>query len=262
MANLSYPTRRFEAMPPPSNGSQILWRWGNTSNNRGVPMPTMAYYFSMPEDARCVFSLNDQITKPRLFDRLGCPDREPVAWDSNRIEREAQSLRNKYPEEALKVFRPSAWEDLYLYFDPHDLWLQGAWNLWCVIDLLGEQNAEPGFFAQARLKNRPRCDKRHERFAIVDDWVWRWLTTEQNREKISIWNHQIDILFQLWPEDWMSIGMDSLRADELERLRDQLLFWHRQYYCASKVKLPRRAQPCSDQKVTINDAYQWMGMCS
>ncbi|KAK4232254.1 hypothetical protein QBC38DRAFT_90796 [Podospora fimiseda] len=289
MAAATFPAKRFELMPPSERGGVIMWEWAFAENNtRSVPQPKMAFYLGMPRKARCVFSLNDQVKTPRFFGPLGPPKRPAIAWDNTKIEEEACSLRNRYPDEANKVRRPNAWEDLYTYYDPYDLWFKGAWNLWCVIDFLGEQNQArynlrkaaavvvsttapvPGYSlvnpgekaeavttAQDQLKDYQRdLQEQAERFQIVDHWVFAWLTHEWNRLKISKWDHSASILYLLWPEDYMSIGTDLL-ADECLRLEQTLEFWHREYYCASGIEPPNNGPPDPRYPVTPGMIRQW-----
>ncbi|KAK3990306.1 hypothetical protein QBC44DRAFT_394588, partial [Cladorrhinum sp. PSN332] len=210
-------------------------------NNRSVPQPRMSFYFGMPHNAPCVFSLDEQVKAPRVISPMGAPKRPVVAWDNTQIEREAYLLRTRLPEEAKKVVRPSAWEDLYSYFDAYDLWLSGAWNLWCVIDLLGEQNEahrnlRKAAAAVATTATAPaHAGAASNSESIIDNWVYNWLTREENRLKISKWDHSTSILFIPWPEDYMSIGGDLL-ADEAHRLQEALEYWHKEYYCASETE--------------------------
>ncbi|KAK3935885.1 hypothetical protein QBC46DRAFT_412581 [Diplogelasinospora grovesii] len=75
----------------------------------------------MPDDARCVFSLNAEITAKRHL-RLRLPEQQAEVWDEGRIQEKVNNIRDHYPFESRRVAAIDTWEDLFEYFDAHDLW--------------------------------------------------------------------------------------------------------------------------------------------
>ncbi|KAK4192492.1 hypothetical protein QBC35DRAFT_459212 [Podospora australis] len=217
----------------------------HTVNGQSIPEPHPEFYLGMPNGVQCKFSLNPQLTAPRyLYGNF--PQRQPlIAWDDQRVKAKADLIQAEYPDEANKVTRPKDWIDLYQYFDAMDLWFQGAWNLWSVIDLLGVRNMDRVAFSKAHLETLSHMDPKvlssvvpwsDQQTATVDDWVYKWLTHEQNRQKVAAWNRKGDILHLLWYEDWLAIGDCSPQATV--HLRKALEYWHGQCFPTSYRQLP------------------------
>ncbi|KAK3939435.1 hypothetical protein QBC46DRAFT_234211, partial [Diplogelasinospora grovesii] len=106
-----------------------------------IGKPALSLYINMPDDARCVFSLNAEITAKRHL-RLRLPERQAEVWDEGRIQEKVNNIRDHYPFESRRVAAIDTWEDLFEYFDAHDLWHQGAWNLRRVIERIYQENEQ------------------------------------------------------------------------------------------------------------------------
>lgn len=192
----------------PDNWAQrgkIGWIWDVTSNNMTVMMPTMRMYLAMPPDAQCIFSLSDEVKEPRSFPNAILPDREAVAWTAEELQAEADLLRAKFPDEVQRLVRPTEWEHLYRYFDAHDLWFKGAWNLWNLLEHLCMEND-----------------------FIVGDWAYKWCTHEEHRHRLRTWDRRVDILNLMTRADWASIG--NCGGGALDVLRCELQRWHSYYF--------------------------------
>ncbi|KAK3330564.1 hypothetical protein B0H66DRAFT_612306 [Apodospora peruviana] len=192
----------------------------------GTTQPTMAFYTQMPKEAECIFSLNDKIKTKRFLKHI-LPKREvePQAWNTELVKTKAAEIRSKCPDAAKSVARPEKWEDLYCHFDASDLWHEGAWNLWRVIEQLFEEN-----LAQA-VKDYD-SDKVDE----ISDWVYGWLTWEENRQKLLSWDIKSDILDIFSPKDRDEVKDCDPAA--LEHVRGALTYWHGEY-----VPSPQHVQP-------------------
>ncbi|KAK4200614.1 hypothetical protein QBC40DRAFT_225240 [Triangularia verruculosa] len=201
-----------------------------SSNGTALPTPLMSYYFNLPRDSACVISVNKTRKAPRFYDEpLTIPAREIECWDQSRIEEEARTIRTQYPAVAESIVVPGSWEDLYRYFDAHDLWLQGAWNLWAVIDELGYQNQKMKCYSQKieEIRNMgPRFPLQPYEQAMINDFVEGWVSFMENRLTLIEWDGSRDILQLLSPVDWKDGGIEGLNQTQADFLRDELTYWH------------------------------------
>lgn len=136
-----------------------------------------------------------------------------MRWTTQRIVSEVSQIDLRYPDEVRTMERPTEWADMYNFFDAHDLWMHGAWNLWIVVQSLFEKAEE-------------------ERRQIVSDWVWAWLATSANRNKLSRWQPGLDVLDVLGTGDWLEGGVLECSAHVQGLLRRELTKWH-QDVCSS-----------------------------
>lgn len=194
--------------------SGVSTHLGVTTNKKQVMMPGMSLYTTMPADSKCIFSLNEQVREKRSLQHV-LPKRDAVAWDQARIQAKADAIRKEYPSESKSIVRPVMWEQLYEFFDAHDLYFEGAWNLWAVIKQICNENSPDGGFDQGQ------CD-------IVADWAYKWLTHNANLDQLGTWDKNSDILDILSRQDWGSIGDCGPKA--LDVLRGEFLHWHCYYF--------------------------------
>ncbi|KAM7222792.1 hypothetical protein V8F06_001690 [Rhypophila decipiens] len=183
---------------------------GFSSWNRdlGCLQPVMGFYTKMPDDANCIFSRQKRAMKHIL------PRRTVGLWGQEKIQAQADTIRASYPNEAKSVVYPKKWEDLWEYFDAHDLYFAGSWNLRRVIELLAEENT---------IDNYDR-----DMFDAVTDWAYTWLALAQNRQKLSQWDTQIDILSIFNAEDWEKVS--TTEPVVMSILRRSLKYWY-DYFC-------------------------------
>ncbi|KAK4219069.1 hypothetical protein QBC37DRAFT_167576 [Rhypophila decipiens] len=190
---------------PIGGGGLAFSSW---NRNLRCLQPVMGFYTKMPDDAKCIFSRQKRAMKHIL------PRRTVGLWGQEKIQAQADTIRASYPNEAKSVVDPKKWEDLWEYFDAHDLYFAGSWNLRRVIELLFEENA---------IDNYDR-----DMFDAITDWAYTWLALAQNRQKLSQWDTQIDILSIFNAEDW-----EKVRTTEpvvMSILRRSLKYWY-DYFC-------------------------------
>ncbi|GAB1311669.1 hypothetical protein MFIFM68171_01879 [Madurella fahalii] len=208
---MDYPTS-YPSLPPRAG-----CRWGFDTYGRPIPMPNIGFYTSVPADAECILSLNAEVPAKRsLGHRLQIQDRPAELWLDWDVEKAARDFRAEYPREVANIVRPTLWEDLYRYFDAHDLWFKGAWNLWHVIQCLCDENE--GI--------RKQIDP-HD-LNEIDGWAWRWCTHRENRDRLSTWDQQSDILDLLTQENRNELC--GCGSETLDILRRALCYW---YHCSS-----------------------------
>lgn len=197
--------------------SATSWVWGLTVQKVKVPQPRMGFYWNMPDNAACVFSLNDKVREPRRYERGTVPSRPRESWSYDSIRASAAALRKKYPADVRGITRPRTWEDLYQWFDSHDLWRYGAWNLWNVLHLLRDE-------VEMRLGNVPLTPAV---FREIDAWAYEWCTHAQNRLKLGAWDQTGDVLDVLSPADHNDIRDCNDAARSV--LRGAFHYWYDQF---------------------------------
>lgn len=176
----------------------------------------MGMYRNMPADAACVFTISDEVPVPRSFPSGWPPINGPrnVVWDSGRHQIEADAIRRKYPEQAQAIVRPSEFHHLYQYFDVVDLWYKGVNNILHVLNILCDENDAA---AQRAIEMADIVD-------VVDDWVYKWLTHEANRQKLALWDQQSDVLDILTPADRTDVGPCDGEVPDI--IRGAFKYWH------------------------------------
>jgi len=205
-------------MPRPSS---IGWDWGMSANGWRIPQPQMGFYWNLPADAPCAFSKNkDQ----RCLSRGLAPKHRAVAWSDVRVRTMATTLRAEHGDKVKTLVRPERWEDLYRSFDTVDLWSEGSWNLWRVLQLLCDENDAA---AQSHALDCAVCDE-------VENWAYSWCTHKTNRLKLATWDQKSDILSVLSPSD--SKNVSDCPKEALNMLRDALKYWHNQYKIPSPTQ--------------------------
>jgi hypothetical protein len=175
----------------------------------------MGYYWTMPGDAACVLSAAQ---KPRSFEPGRVPTGRNADWDDGKIRAVVATLRNARGPQMEALVRPIVWEDMYQYFDAVDLRSMGAWNLWRVLHFACDENDGP--------VSQPSLD---DDFAQeVEAWAYHWLTSEQNRDRLALWDQRSDILSIFPPSDTHEVVECNLEA--LNILRGTLKHWYHHYH--------------------------------
>jgi hypothetical protein len=218
MAQTRLPDTR---MPLPS---KIAWDWGITANYIRIPQPRMGFYWNMPADATCLFSINEDVPEKRRYKRGIVPSRPSDAWNDHDVRSMAAILRSLHGDKTKTMVRPKVWDDLYHFFDVVDLWTKGAWNLWRALQLICDENEGP--------PSQPRLDD--TAIGEVEEWAYAWCTHEQNRTRLGWWDQRSDILHVLSPAD--SKDLDGCGPEVLAVLRSALLHWHRIYRIPSQQR--------------------------
>jgi hypothetical protein len=218
MAQTHLPDAR---MPLPS---KVAWDWGITANYIRIPQPRMGFYWKMPADAACLFSINEDVPEKRWYKHGIVQPRPSEAWNGNDIRSMATILRKLHTDKTKTMVRPKVWDDLYHYFDVVDLWTKGAWNLWRVLQFICDENEGPP--PQSRLDAAA--------IGEVEEWAYAWCTHEQNRIKLGWWDQRSDILHVLSPAD--SKDLDGCGPEVLAVLRTAVLHWHQIYMIPSQQR--------------------------
>ena len=165
--------------------------------------PKVSLYTYLPRGSRCVFS--QHAGQPALEHILVRHD-IPRDWCPQQIQETAAAIRRRHPDAVESLTVPSYWEDLHQYFHPKDLWHSGASNLYKVVLRL--------------LKENEICM-----------WVESWLTWEQNRYKLSLWDPSEDIRSIFDHHDWYNINFyhHTLPEDYILFFCDVLKYWYGYY---------------------------------
>ncbi|KAK4181438.1 hypothetical protein QBC36DRAFT_374301 [Triangularia setosa] len=228
---MSAPHRgRMASQQFPSKNGKTVSVVAMSSNGTPLPTPLMSYYLNMPRDSPCVISVNNTGNAPRFYsDPLSIPKRDIECWNQARIEEEARTIRAQHPALAENVTAPASWEDLYRYYDAHDLWLQGAWNLWAVIDELGYLNQKMECYHQKmqEIQNMGhRFPLQPYELSMIADFVEGWVSFKENRLMLIDWDGSYDILQLFSPVDWTEGGFDGLNQTQADFLRHEFTYWH------------------------------------
>ena len=178
-------------------------------DNAGYTMvdPEPAFYLNMPRDARAMFStLDGKYAKREVM----TVRRTVWKWLGLKIYQKALHVRQQFPLLMRQVKKPGNWMDLYHYFDAHDIYNFGPYNLWNVISLLHEQNLEiePGV--------------RAAKLSIVDEWIEQRLSGAGNPQLLESWTLGTDIINILHPGDFSYGGVGQLDEVGLAMLRQAL----------------------------------------
>ncbi|KAK0671361.1 hypothetical protein QBC41DRAFT_385878 [Cercophora samala] len=216
-----------------------------SSDGTALPTPLMSYYLKMPRDSACLISVNNTGKAPRFYsDPLSIPKRDIECWNQARVEKELRMIRTQHPALAETVTIPASWEDLYRYYDAHDLWLQGAWNLWTVINELGYQNEKLVCYHQQMQKIQNlghRSPLKPAEMSLISDFAEGWISFTENRLMLIKWDGSHDILQLLSPVDWKEGGVEGLNQTQANFLRDEFTYWHR--YWRERYDNPARFFP-------------------
>lgn len=114
--------------------------------------------------------------------------------DPNDIYDRANFYRDKYPEFVHSIQSlPIAWEDLYTYFDPLDIWMEGAGFCFHVIHRIAAINIE---------KKRQ-----------IESFVYEW--SEANLAKLARVPPNTPVIAAFEPEDYQYFDFINLRPFEV-----------------------------------------------
>ncbi|PNH70424.1 hypothetical protein VD0002_g251 [Verticillium dahliae] len=176
----------------------------------------MMFYTEPPEDLKAIFSTKNGQLKPRRLEHV-LPRRELKLWDAEKIQNTANSVRKKFWANMRSMPEPKAWADLYDYFDAHDIYYEGALNLWNLICQLWQENQN----LLPDLYRTMSCE--------ISIWADEWLEQPGHKEALLAWDAEetIDILNILSNEEMKDLrGVNAvdlvLARATLVHCRDQL----------------------------------------
>ncbi|CAG9991277.1 unnamed protein product [Clonostachys byssicola] len=182
----------------------------------------VGFYINPPTTAEAIFSTrNGKDQFKRMHHVL--PHRHLHLWPRDEIQAVCNSVRKVHWASMKRMQRPESWDDLWKYFDAHDLYYAGAINLWNVLNTLIDEN-------EIIFK-----DLRIETAVIIGHWLDAWLA-EDNQSKLIAWTEgQGPILDILSDRDRASIGDIE---DEVVPLLENALFYRRDLLLGSPQPMP------------------------
>ncbi|KAM0279647.1 hypothetical protein ACHAQH_004448 [Verticillium albo-atrum] len=156
----------------------------------------MTFYTEAPEDLKAMFSTKNGQHQSRRLEHV-LARRELKLWDAEKIQNTANSIRKKFWASMRDMPEPRAWADLYDYFDAHDIYYEGALNLWNLICQLWQENQN----LLTDLYRTMACE--------ISIWADEWLENPEHKEALLAWDAEetIDIL-------------NILSGDEMKDIRD------------------------------------------
>ncbi|CRK39216.1 hypothetical protein BN1723_004501 [Verticillium longisporum] len=183
-----------------------------TAYPSGIPLNyNMAHH-----DLKAIFSTKNGQLQPRRLEHV-LPRRELKLWDAEKIQNTANSVRKKFWANMRTMPEPKAWADLYDYFDAHDIYHEGALNLWNLICQLWQENQN----LLTDLYRTMSCE--------ISIWADEWLEQPGHKEALLAWDAEetIDILNILSSEEMKDLrGVNAvdlvLARATLVHCRDQL----------------------------------------
>jgi hypothetical protein len=137
---------------------------------------------------------------------------------------------------------PTSWDDLWIWFDAHDIYHYGATNLWNVICNLYHENR---IVLQDMQKETSLC---------LGHWADDWVEKPANSQKLGSWvDNQGHILNLLTIEDWDSLGED---LDQSSRILLENALRYRHDIIVGTA--PRRT-PKDLMSVVDRNLHNWLG---
>ncbi|KAK2751697.1 hypothetical protein CKAH01_17804 [Colletotrichum kahawae] len=168
-----------------------------------------SFYTAHNKPVKAIFSTNGGKSQPRFitpsnFERY----RQLPLWSAEEIQKNANSIRKKFWEYMMDMIQPICWEDMYDYFDCHDIYYHGALNIINLLRHLWHENQD--------LKKEA-----HREIALqVGIWCDRWLDRSDNKRKL--------LGFQDWGNIKTLLNADNDVGDLADShagiMRDALLY--------------------------------------
>ncbi|OAF57847.2 hypothetical protein VC83_05628 [Pseudogymnoascus destructans] len=150
-------------------------------------------FTNFPLNAPAFFSTNLRSRAIRLVPKPA-PQYAVRTNDPNDIYERANSYRDKYPDFVHTIQSlPIAWDDLYTYFDPLDIWMEGAGFCFHVIHRLAGTNIE----------------KRRQIESFVNEW------SVVNLAKLARVPPNTPVIAAFEPEDYQYFDFDNLAPTDI-----------------------------------------------
>ncbi|TFB01007.1 hypothetical protein CCMA1212_007181 [Trichoderma ghanense] len=155
----------------------------------------VGFYTTVPPKARAFISTSNGTRPFRKLDHI-LPQRRIHLWSKDEIQTICNSLRKLYWNELKDMQQPHCWDDLWTYFDAHDLYHNGCMNLWNVINTIWDENKIIA------------VDVSREIAAHIGHWADDWLKREENKEKLIRWVESHGPIFRILDDqDHESLGL-------------------------------------------------------
>lgn len=198
------------------------WTYVMLSNGDTVIDPVMGFYRNPPVGAQCSWSTDHGRKAPAFFERddWAMPLRELTRWSDEKLASVAEEYSQKYWEDMRHLVRPETFEELYRYFDSATLWLNGAYNMWNLLNMLVTEAHHRWPAVLADWKN---CID-----AFVNDYINARVGHLHNRVVLRQWDGVGDMLIQArgfhdWPYDEINTTLDLQQQD---MIREALISHH------------------------------------
>ncbi|KFY13711.1 hypothetical protein V492_03086 [Pseudogymnoascus sp. VKM F-4246] len=150
-------------------------------------------FTNFPPNAPAFFSTNDGSRGVRLVPQPA-PQYAVRTNGPNDIDDRAKFYRDKYPQFVHSIQSlPIAWEDLYTYFDPLDIWMEGAGFCFHVIHRVAAANIE--------------------KIRLIESFVDEW--SEANLAKLARVPPNTPVIAAFEPEDYQYFDFENLRDFEI-----------------------------------------------
>ncbi|KAL7795849.1 hypothetical protein V8C37DRAFT_414555 [Trichoderma ceciliae] len=181
----------------------------------------VGFYTNVPSKAKAIISTSNGSRTFRNLDHI-LPQRRIHLWSRDEIQAICNSLRKLYWNELKHMQQPHCWDDLWTYFDAHDLYHNGCINLWNIINTLWDEN---------KLIS---VDVKREVAAHIGHWADEWLKLEENRERLTQWEESRGPIFRILSDkDHESLG---LIQDDVVPLIASALKGRRTFLLSNKEK--------------------------
>ncbi|KAI0011368.1 hypothetical protein F4779DRAFT_615611 [Xylariaceae sp. FL0662B] len=155
--------------PPPST-------YGWNHFYEGEP-PVTFFTDPISRGTQAIFSTGNGMRPFRAVDKP-IYERPGKYWHATKIQDVCNGIRKEYYSQCKYIQPPRNYWNLYTYFDAHDIYHQGAQNLWRVIQHLFYENQ----YIMPELLNQMTT--------TFEGWAGRVLSTEAGREKLYNWKPQ------------------------------------------------------------------------
>ncbi|KAI6362632.1 hypothetical protein MCOR25_006161 [Pyricularia grisea] len=216
----------FQLGGPYKPGSHIE---NPTVGNGDLKHPEPGFYFACPPNKSYIFSVAKKKTqgghgRPSGIRLQGgfLPYREITADTSEHTWYRASQLQKTHPDICRKVNkRPVEWEDLYEYFDGEDIYQMGAYNAWCVVNLLYEMNLHISEDIEAEWKKLMDLAL-YEWLANFDDAKDKLLAFDRHKTTRSILT-VLDDASNVFDLDALTRNQKAMLAIRTGLLREKLL---------------------------------------
>ncbi|KAG6003345.1 hypothetical protein E4U21_002122 [Claviceps maximensis] len=225
-------TRDFGTDLPPSQRASFIKKYPHglpraykmvSPHDEGVPLSYLeeylpiGFYTNPPPNAAAKFSTAHGERPFRNMEHI-LPRRRIHLWDKDQLQTACNSTRKTYWADMKSMTKPSCWNDLWTYYDAHDLYHYGALNLWNLVNQLFDENVLIYDGMERECANH------------IGQWADEWIGMEHNQRKLREWDEErkSSIVFILSDQDRDSMGdipddMFPLVASALKARRHLLL---------------------------------------
>ncbi|KAM0417879.1 hypothetical protein ACHAPD_004225 [Fusarium lateritium] len=232
------------------NGLPNVYKMFQTPSADGVRQTYLedylpvGFYTNPRTEAGAIFSTQCGRRPFRRMDQL-MAQRRVHLWNKDEVQSVCNSLRRLYWNYMKYMQKPSCWDDLWIYFDTHDIYNYGALNLWNVVNHLYHENQ---IIAE---------DVKKTTAVEVGLWADSWMYMDSNCQNLIDWDETQSIISLLSQDDWKSIGRIPAEVMTLVESalthRRSLLLAPEKLRLGSDVKPNHLMKSCAD-----NNLENWL----